>query len=157
MKYLWWFVIPIHLVSAQTDCVISHSTVTIHDTRPLFMSKTEFEQKLLTTARTRLIQQESPIQVDHQVVVTQSGINTSVTTHTRQAVTNHGQGTITSECYRIQYRTSREAYIVLSGQVTPILTPTTITVTPPTSNPITREEWIQFTPFALLYLIIFLV
>lgn len=159
MKHLWWLAVPLHLLSAQ-PCMPTDQThmVTLTDHRPFLMSVREHDTRLLAQARVKLIQQQAAIQVDHQFTIERHGRNTQVTTTSAQAISNRGTATITNECYDILHRDTRTSTIRLTGTVTPLPFDDTISRTSYTAstNPITREEWIQFIPFAALYLIIFL-
>lgn len=159
MKHLWWLAVPLHILSAQ-PCMPTAQTnmVTLTNTRPFLMSVEEFDRRLLAQARTKLIQQEAVIQVDHSFTLQRHGQNTEVTSTSTHAIANRGKANITNECYDIIRRDTRTSTIRLTGTVTPLPVEYTSFRDSYTAstNRITREEWIQFIPFAALYLIIFL-
>lgn len=98
------FLVPLQLYS-QSICVpFSDSTQTIvhSDSRPLFMSKDEFEMKLVSSARSKLARTANGVAVRHDLYLYQEGGRT-VTTLAQSGVNQVGSAVFTKECYTIRY------------------------------------------------------
>lgn len=92
-------------VYSQSVCVpFSDSTQTIvhSDSRPLFMSKDEFEMRLVSSARSKLARTANGVMVRHDLYLYQEGGRT-VSTLAQMGTNQVGAAVFTKECYTIRY------------------------------------------------------
>lgn len=98
------FLVPLQLYGQSVCVPFSDSTQTIvhSDSRPLFMSKDEFEMKLVSSARSKLARTANGVAVRHDLYLYQEGGRT-VTTLAQSGVNQVGSAVFTKECYTIRY------------------------------------------------------
>lgn len=151
--------IPLHL-TAQVCITDSTTTVSVTETRPFLMSTVEFNDRLITKARAKLVSQVVGVQVYDAQYIEENGYNTQLDKTAQTETYATSSGTITNECLKLIRRNSRTSTVILTGTVLP--TPNTAPLrrsnysTPGGINPITRKEWLLSIPLLALYAIILL-
>lgn len=158
------FLVPLQLYS-QSICVpFSDSTQTIvhSDSRPLFMSKDEFEMKLVSSARSKLARTINGVTVNQNLYVYQEG-GQRVTTLTQIGTNQGSMAVFAHECYHITYK-GRKGTIVLRADPASTQPTMRISAIPlPVRQPppreylgLTKQQWWNMAPYYVVYAMIIL-
>lgn len=152
---------PIRLYSQAICTTFSDSTHTIvhSDTRSLFTSKDVFEQKLISTARSKLTQATKGIAIRQEVYLYQVG-NRTVSTVAQIGTHQVSDAIFNKECYTITYK-GRTATIILRADVASTDTFSiaeadriplpTVENTNVRFLGVTKRQWKKVVPYYLLY------
>jgi len=155
--------VPLQLYSQSVCVPFSDSTQTVvhTDSRPMFMSKDEFEMKLVSSARSKLARTINGVTVNQNLYVYQEGGH-QVSTLAQIGTNQRSVAIFARECYHITYK-GRTATIVLRADPAPTQ-PTIATTIPtlPTRQPpreylgLTKRQWWNMTPYYVVYAMIIL-